>query len=224
MEEVKFLGLPMGSRRKKLTIGLMILAFVLILVYIICCFVYEPPVDGVELPSGNLVQNIFEAQNMTYQGNASLTGRYVFQNAPYSIDVPAGVRASVGDAMVLSINGLYFLYSEGKDGLEAVLKDGYTSVVSMQEKESDITVLSQETGYIHGCYAEFMVCRLDVAGAEPYYICAYRLEPTAEDRQIDGYLYVACMTNGYNTANLANLAALCNVSVESLSYNAKAVK
>lgn len=216
-----------NKRTFSLPIGVLVaipLAVTVLILYVVTGFFIPEEVEVTYLPSGHLTSSVFDAQNMIYVKISGLDETYNLPYIPYTVDVPAGIRASVGDAVVISNAAYYFYYNVVNSEVEVddAIKDGLTTIISIDAKpeNSIVKVLSMEEGFINGCSADFYVLSIDIENvSEPRYLCLYRLHINDNIYETDKEILLGCMATGYNTVNLANLQGFAEATVGTIKYD-----
>lgn len=225
MRAHKFLGINYTYKSFVLTWCFIILSIVSATIYVVCGYFMPQMEKTVSYPSANLTESIFDAQNMVYSQTSGLDDTYLLPFIPFSVDVPVGTRAFVGDAMVVNSGSFNFYYNVMDSDTDVVnaLKTGYSRIISIDAKTDScvVSVLSTQKGFINGCEAVFYILAIDIEGAPTHYISAYALRITESVFKSDKLIVLACMSTDYSTEGLLNLQAFSEASVKTLQFDRK---
>lgn len=228
MKNKKMFGIEM-SRGARISI-LIALPFtaVLLIMYVLTGFFV--PKEAVYMPSGHLSESIFDVQNMTYTPVAGFNNKYRLPFIPFTVDVPNGTKATVGDAVVFYNAPYCFYYNvvTADTDICTALRNGLTSIVSIDADAADSVtqVLMSEDGFMNGCEGTFYVISLDTSDnhEETRYICAYKLCIDESIYASDYNIIIGCMSEGYTTENMGNLQKLAEKTIGTFKYNSDYAK
>lgn len=224
MSKKKDSVLEMNRSTKVLIIISAIVAVLSLTLYIVTGRFVQEKEEPVYVPPSGLSSSIFDVQNMVYTAVAGLDSKYELPDIPFTVDVPAGSRATVGAAMIVSNDPYYFYYNVVSPEVDMCvsLAEGLTSIVSIGADASltAANLLYAEDGFINGCEATYGVVELLVDGVdEPRYVVAYKLHFGEKVYRMDKDIIIGCMTTGFNTKNLSDLQSLVESSTGTLAYN-----
>ncbi len=185
-----------------------------------------------EYPPGDLSESIFasQGQNMKYVPDAELVNQHLYENTPFSIDVPQTDRANVGDfGAVYRVNeGVYIYTTEIARGtsVETLIKNELSKAV-MVDALTEISVVDNlvyEEGYKNGFKADYYIDRLTVSNqsrSASVYLVGYMLTITDEE-QSHGYdLFLGIVTAQATTENYAAAKQMLDALVQTFQYDEK---
>lgn len=136
----------------------------------ICLIQITKNEKSVDIPASSLVYSIFEAQNNTYMESSSLPNVYSCNYVPFTVDVPAGEVARIGDGAVYKVNDNSYIYiTEIAIGTELnghMMKELPKALMyDYSLRESEITEIAVDSGYINGFSADYFVKGLTINDA-----------------------------------------------------------
>lgn len=226
--ESRLFGLKMSKGSKRaILICIPLAIFSLVCYLVLGLFEIEKTVEVV-YPSGQLSESIFDSQNLEYKSEEAYSVQNLFQNLPFSVDTVEGKKASIGNANIYQYEPYYFYLSEmkEKDSLIDTVKAEMTGVVSIaaDPNKTQVEVLKEETGYVNGCKADYVLCKLTVSGNEvrTRYMCIYRLHVDESIFSSEWDILVGCMSQDGTSQGLSALQTLSLTGVETLRLDEEA--
>lgn len=224
MSDKKESVFELSSGMRVMLVVLTVLAVLALALYVVTGMFVPQKEEPVLVPSGNLSSSIFDAQNMVYSAVSGLDNKYELPGIPFTVDIPAGSKATVGNAMVVSSEPYYFYYNvvSPESDVSNALAEGLTSIVAIDADKSLTAskLLYTENGFINGCEATYCVVELIVDGvAEPRYVVAYKLHLGEKVYRMDKDIIVGCMSTELSTERLANLQGFAEVTVGTLAFS-----
>lgn len=190
--------------RTKIIIAGIIVA-VILFAYIFVAITYKPQVELEETvyPTGIMSESIFELQNMDPMDIDDYVVKYQFESAPVNCKLPKGTDAIINGNKVVECGTRYiFVGSVDNEGnLMDSLKKTLTPVISVKadEKQTEITILNQEDGYINGCSGTSYIVEVLVDGQTEYYGAVYCVKPDESICGSNGYMICGCIGLGNTT-------------------------
>lgn len=183
--------------------------------------------EEIVFPDSGLSDSIFDSQNMEYVENENFTNTYMFVNEPYKIDTIQTSSATIDTGCVYDSGDYYFYYAEVKktDSTRDVVKEQFSKVLKYDAsaKDSTITALNSDSGFINGFSAEYSLYCISVNDTESpqnaYMIC-YRLIIADSDDFEDHYdLIIGVATRNYTNYALDGAMQLCHTNLLTLQYD-----
>lgn len=159
----------------------------------------------INVPSGNLSDSVFEAQNRVYEADADFPVQYALTHLNAIVDVPDVQNAAIGNGKVWKLNdGFYIYITEGKSSdFPASFYSELAQVFVAGADETNVTgeILKTEQGYLNGIALSYVVIQMDIVkdgATSTAYVAGY-LYADSES----GYsAFVSCTV--LNSSNLAS--------------------
>ena len=208
----------------KVIIGICIFCSVILL----GLYVFLINQKSVEFPPSPLVYSIFSAESSlsSYKQSDLFKSQYTLKTVPYTIDVPRGDYAHVGNGIVFikSQQGLVFSYVTEKEPSvslnDIIMAEFPQAIIYDYTEQSTIKDVVTDDGFINGYPANYFVKLLTVTNGTntvPVYLIGYELS-------IKGYAnsVVLFNTTGINsTEALTEVAKMSYAQLFTLNYNAE---
>lgn len=205
-----------------------ILGVICVVFYFILGFFKQEPVVEVVYPESGLSDSIFDYQNMVHTSVAGMDSKFSFQNMPFTVDLPDGARASVGDATVIEKNGFYFMVGEiAPDALtESYVSAALTSVVEAggDVLATTVTKLDTKEGYINGCLSKYALYEMKTGSGAAVYVTVMRLNIHPSIYDTETGLVIGCMSGDDSNEGLSNIQGLTEAVVRTLAVDKEHLK
>lgn len=182
----------MDKSAKIMSIILGILAVILLAIYGFLSMVNKQIPKELEFPASNMSQSIFDSQNTKYVQNAAFTGKHIFTDCPYMIDVAETDKAKVSDVGVVYkvSESMYFYVTEfeKETNIESVLRAELPQAV-MIDSNAEMTAIDNyvyDEGYVNGFKGDYYIDCMTVTNGTrtaSVYITGYAL--TITDQELD---------------------------------------
>ena len=180
----------------------------------------------VEFPPSPLVYSIFSAESSlsTYKPSEMFRSQYTLKTVPYTIDVPKGDFAHVGNGIVFIKNqqGLVFSFVTEKEASasanDIILEEFPKAILYDYNEQSSIADVMIDEGFINGYPAKYFIKLLKITNGTttiPVYIIGYELS-------IEGYSHSVLFFNstGVNsTEALTEVAKMSYAQLFTLNYS-----
>lgn len=217
----------MTKKEKALIIVAAVITFMLMVTYILIHNTKQQT-TYIEYPKGTLSDSLFVSQNNTYTENKALPERYDFKRIPFSIDLPAGSTANVGDGYIVKIDENYMIYISEHDtniSAQTLFLSEFPAAVMMNYSPIYTYAQTQvsQTGYINGSTADYefdMVSISDGAISKTVYTAIYDVKQLEKD-EYASKITVAAITMKDDNESLASAKLLIDAIMATFRYNEK---
>jgi len=215
----------MTKKEKALIIVIAIITFLFIVTYIIIHNAKQETVY-IEYPKGTLSDSLFVSQNNTYTENKALPEKYNFKRIPFSIDLPAGSAASVGDGYIVKIDDNFMIYISEHDtsvSAQTLFLNEFPAAVMMNYSPLYTYAQTQvsQSGYINGSTADYefdMVTISDGTTSKTVYAAIYDVKQLEKD-EYASKVTVAAITLLDDNESLASAKLLIDTIMTTFRYN-----
>lgn len=209
------------SKKSKVWLVILAVLFVCLGALLILVNQYKGNHIEVSLPSGQLSDDLFVAQNTKYQPDKNLPLTIDLNFAPYSIDIFDANAAKVGNSTIIYIDAATNLYlSETPyEDYHSVLLSEYAKAIYLDADMSTSGYLNlfETDGYIDGFKAKFFVDKLKIcnaSGSREVYVPGYVLNiPEYTD-----YVVIAVPTLMYDTTTLSNCEIIAAAVLNTIQF------
>lgn len=217
----------MVNRRKILVLILIPLTISFLSVYILASEYAKSAGDAMVYPDGNLSNSLFVAQNIIYVQNSALTQKYALSSMPYTLDVPAGIRAYVGNGCVIQATGSLYVYitchDAEVDAERAMLGEFPKSLMIDYDPVYTYTQqLASQTGYTNGFSVDYFFDMLTVSNgsvAKTGYVAAYDIaDPYGDGR---GDVLICVITTETDNVAFASAKSILDAIILTVQYDQK---
>lgn len=217
----------MCGKRKVLIAVLIPLTLIFFSVYIWASEYARAAGDVLIYPEGNLSDSLFVAQNTVYIQNGALTRKYALPDMPYTLDVPEGTSAYVGNGCVIRATASLYVYitchEAGADAERIMLGEFPKSLmIDYDPAYTYAQQLVRQSGYTNGFTVDYFFDMLSVSDgqvAKSGYAAAYDIEnPYGDDR---GNILVCVVTTETDSGAFASAKAILDAIILTVQYDQK---
>lgn len=216
----------MTKKDKGLLIAVAIITVLLIIVYV---FVHNASLSQtvfIQYPEGTLSDSLFVSQNNTYTENQALPVEYDFERIPFSIDLPSGSSANVGNGTIVKVNEQFMIYISEHDAntnAQTLFLSEFPTAIMMNYSPLYTYAQTQtsQSGYINGSSADYEFDLINISdGAKniPAYAAMYDITQL-EKEEYESKIIVAAITTNTDNDSLASTKALIDAIMLTFRYN-----
>jgi len=214
--------------RKKVFVAVLIpLAIIFLSIYIATTEYVKSAGEALVYPEGNLSDSLFVAQNTVYVQNHALTHTYAISNLPYTVDVPDGASAYVGNGYVIQAAESLYVYvtchDVDADARRVMLGEFPKSLMIDYDPAYTYTQrLAGQAGYTNGFSVEYFFDMLSVSDgsvAKSGYVAAYDIEDPCGDGR--GNILICVITTETDNAAFASVKSVLDAIILTVRYDQK---
>lgn len=217
----------MINRKKVLVIILIPLAILFISAYVLASEYAKSAGDVMVYPEGNLSNSLFVAQNTVYVQNSALSQRYALSSMPYTLDVPDGVSANVGNGCVIQATENLYVYitcHETDADAERVMLGEFPQslMIDFDPAYTYTQQLVSQSGYTNGFSVDYFFDMLSVSNgsaAKNGYVAAYDIvDPYGDGR---GNILICVVTTQFDNVAFASTKSILDAIILTIQYDQK---
>lgn len=216
------------SKKEKVIMAVFVpLTIIMVVLYVLTSeYTRNVAVEAI-YPEGKLSDSLFVSQNTTYVENSALPKRYSFSQVPYTVDIPEGKKAYVGNGCIIQATSSLYIYvteyEKDQDGEAVMLEEFPTALLIDYDPLYTYTQKFQdETGYINGFSAQYKFSMLSVSNgsvAKNGYIASYSIfDPYEND---GGNVFIGVVTTGSKNEDFNNAKAILDAIMQTMRYDQK---
>lgn len=217
----------MVNRKKVLVTVLIPLTIIFLFIYIAATEYAKSAGETLVYPAGNLSDSLFVAQNTVYVQNNALTHAYALSNLPYTVDVPDGASAYVGNGYVVQAAESLYVYvtchDVDTDARRAMLGEFPKSLMIDYDPVHTYTQqFAGQSGYTNGFSVDYFFDMLSVSNgsvAKNGYVAAYEIEDPCGDGR--GNILICVITTGTDNAAFASAKSVLDAIILTVRYDQK---
>jgi len=217
----------MDNKKKVLVVVLVPLTIIFFSLYVLASEYAKNAGDILVYPEGNLSNSLFVAQNTAYVQNSALTQKYALSNLPYTLDVPDGTRANIGNGCVIKAAENLYVYitchDTDVDAERAMLGEFPKSL--MMDYDPAYTYTQQfvcQSGYTNGFSVDYFFDMLSVSNgliAKYGYAAAYDIEDPYGDGR--GNILICVVTTEAENMAFASAKSILDAIILTVQYDQK---
>lgn len=217
----------MINRKKVLVIILIPLAVLFISAYVLASEYAKSAGDVMVYPEGNLSNSLFVAQNTVYVQNSALSQRYALSSMPYTLDVPDGTSANVGNGCVIQATESLYVYITCHDAdadAERVMLGEFPQslMIDFDPAYTYTQQLVSQAGYTNGFSVDYFFDMLSVSNgsaAKNGYVAAYDIiDPYGDGR---GNILICVVTTQFDNVAFASTKSILDAIILTIQYDQK---
>lgn len=221
----------MTKKEKGLLITVAIITVLLMGIYV---FLHNASISQtvyIEYPAGTLSDSLFVSQNNTYTENKALPVVYDFERIPFSVDLPSGSSAKVGNGIIVKIDDQFMIYVSEHDpsiSAQTLFLSEFPSAVMMNYSPLYTYAQTQKSqeGYINGSKAEYefdVVSISDGVTSKSAFTAIYDIKQL-EKEEYESRVVVAAITLNDDNDSLNSTKLLIDAIMSTFRYNDKSDK
>jgi hypothetical protein len=214
------------TKKTKLVLIICSVVLVLLLILYYCCsLVYKPKAIPLAYPQGSLSDSLFVSQNNVYTKNESLPQTFSCPTAPFLIDVPSGLGATVGTGSIFKVSDTVFVYIveyTDSDAIQNIIAQQFPEAVLMDydKTKSSINNVVDNHGFINGFNAEYLVDQLNITNnSKRVLTCIMGYALDLGDKYSGKNLFVAVGTTDQSSQNFAACQKVLDMIMGTVRYD-----
>lgn len=217
----------MSNKNKVWMVVLIPLALIFFSLYILTSEYARKAEDVLVYPEGDLSDSLFVAQNTAYVQNGALSQKYALSSMPYTVDVPSGTSASVGNGCVVQATTslyVYITYHDTDLDAERVMLEEFPQSL-MIDYDPAYTYTRQlvcQSGFTNGFSVDYFFDMLSVSNgsvAKNGYVAAYDIADPYGDG--GGDILICVITTETDNVAFANAKSILDAIILTVQYDQK---
>lgn len=217
----------MANRKKVLVALLISLTIIFFSAYIVASEYAKNAGEALVYPEGGLSNSLFVAQNTNYIQNNALTQKYALSSIPYTLDVPEGACAYVGNGCVIQAAESLYVYitchNADVDAERAMLGEFPQSLMIDYDPAYTYTQqLASQSGYTNGFSVDYFFDMLSVSNgsvAKNGYAAAYDIKDPCGDGR--GDILICVVTTETGNVAFASAKSVLDAIILTVQYDQK---